>query len=41
MKALLAFSRAVDWLNEHLGRLVYWLVLVVALLTFVFLIDRV
>ncbi|HWI35426.1 MAG TPA: TRAP transporter small permease subunit [Burkholderiales bacterium] len=33
MKALLAFSRAVDWLNEHLGRLVYWLVLVVALIS--------
>jgi TRAP-type mannitol/chloroaromatic compound transport system permease small subunit len=24
---LLAFSRAVDWLNGHVGRLVYWLVL--------------
>jgi len=24
---LLAFSRAIDWLNEHVGRLVYWLVL--------------
>jgi TRAP-type mannitol/chloroaromatic compound transport system permease small subunit len=27
LKALLAFSRLVDWLNERLGRLVYWLIL--------------
>ena len=33
MKALLAFSRAVDWLNEHIGRLAYWLVLIVALIS--------
>ena len=33
MKGLLAFSRAVDWLNEHIGRLTYWLVLIVALIS--------
>jgi TRAP-type mannitol/chloroaromatic compound transport system permease small subunit len=33
MKALLGFSRAVDWLNEHIGRLVYWCVLIVALIS--------
>jgi TRAP-type mannitol/chloroaromatic compound transport system permease small subunit len=27
LKALLSFSRLVDWLNERLGRLVYWLIL--------------
>jgi TRAP-type mannitol/chloroaromatic compound transport system permease small subunit len=33
MKGLLAFSRAVDWLNEHIGRLVYWAVLVMVLVS--------
>jgi TRAP-type mannitol/chloroaromatic compound transport system permease small subunit len=33
MKSLLAFSRGVDALNEHIGRLVYWLVLIVALIS--------
>ena len=33
MKPLLAFSRAIDWLNEHVGRLVYWGVLVMVLVS--------
>ena len=33
MKPLLAFSRAVDWLNERVGRLVYWCVLVMVLVS--------
>ncbi|MEO8719041.1 MAG: TRAP transporter small permease subunit [Burkholderiales bacterium] len=33
MKTLLAFSRTVDWLNEHVGRLVYWFVLVMVLIS--------
>jgi TRAP-type mannitol/chloroaromatic compound transport system permease small subunit len=33
MKALLAFSRAVDWLNERVGRTVYWCVLVMVLVS--------
>jgi len=33
MKGLLAFSRAVDWLNEHIGRLVYWAVLIMVLVS--------
>src|SRR5215208_7437579 len=33
MKALLALSRAVDSLNERVGRLVYWLVLAMVLIS--------
>jgi TRAP-type mannitol/chloroaromatic compound transport system permease small subunit len=33
MKALLAVSRAIDAVNENIGRLVYWLVLVMALVS--------
>lgn len=33
MKALLAFSRAIDWLNERVGRLSYWLILVAVLIS--------
>ncbi len=33
MKALLLFSRAVDALNETIGKLVYWLVLVAVLIS--------
>ena len=33
MKALLGFSRAVDALNEHVGRLVYWCVLITVLVS--------
>lgn len=33
MKALLAFSRAVDRLNEAIGKLVYWLVLAAVLIS--------
>ncbi|MGH8689067.1 MAG: TRAP transporter small permease subunit [Burkholderiales bacterium] len=33
MKALLALSRGVDWLNEHVGRLVYWCILVMVLVS--------
>lgn len=33
MKPLLALSRAIDFANEHIGRLVYWCVLVVALIS--------
>src|SRR5262245_49453335 len=33
MSGLLAFSRAVDALNERVGRLVYWLVLIMVLIS--------
>ena len=33
MKGLLALSRAIDWLNEHVGRLTYWLVLAAVLIS--------
>ncbi len=33
MKGLLAFSRGVDWVNEHIGRLVYWAVLIMVLVS--------
>ena len=33
MKALLGLSRAIDALNEHVGRLVYWCVLVTVLVS--------
>src|SRR5205085_4697432 len=33
MKALLGFSRAIDALNEHVGRLVYWCVLITVLVS--------
>jgi TRAP-type mannitol/chloroaromatic compound transport system permease small subunit len=33
MKQLLALSRAIDFVNEHIGRAVYWLVLIVALIS--------
>jgi TRAP-type mannitol/chloroaromatic compound transport system permease small subunit len=33
MKQLLALSRAIDFANEHIGRAVYWLVLIVALIS--------
>lgn len=33
MKQLLALSRAIDFVNEHIGRVVYWLVLIVALIS--------
>jgi TRAP-type mannitol/chloroaromatic compound transport system permease small subunit len=33
MRGLLALSRAIDALNEHIGRLVYWLVLVMVLVS--------
>jgi TRAP-type mannitol/chloroaromatic compound transport system permease small subunit len=33
VKRLLAFSRAVDWLNERIGALVYWGVLVMVLVS--------
>ena len=33
MKPLLALSRAIDALNEHVGRLVYWCVLVMVLVS--------
>jgi TRAP-type mannitol/chloroaromatic compound transport system permease small subunit len=33
MRALLGFSRAIDWLNEHIGRLAYWAVLVMVLVS--------
>jgi TRAP-type mannitol/chloroaromatic compound transport system permease small subunit len=33
MKSLLAFSRGVDALNEHIGRLVYWCVLIMVLVS--------
>jgi len=33
MKSLLALSRGIDVLNEHLGRLVYWCVLIMVLVS--------
>jgi TRAP-type mannitol/chloroaromatic compound transport system permease small subunit len=33
LNALLAFSRAVDWLNERVGQTVYWLVLAAVLIS--------
>ncbi|MEO8500809.1 MAG: TRAP transporter small permease subunit [Vicinamibacteria bacterium] len=33
MQVLLRFSRFVDWLNESVGRLVYWLILAVVLIS--------
>jgi TRAP-type mannitol/chloroaromatic compound transport system permease small subunit len=33
MKPLLALSRAVDFVNEHVGRLVYWCVLIMVLVS--------
>ncbi|HEX7053791.1 MAG TPA: TRAP transporter small permease subunit [Burkholderiales bacterium] len=33
MRYLLALSRAIDFVNEHVGRLTYWLVLIVALIS--------
>jgi TRAP-type mannitol/chloroaromatic compound transport system permease small subunit len=33
MKGLLALSRAIDWLNEHVGKLTYWLILVAVLIS--------
>jgi len=33
IRALLAFSRGVDWLNEHIGRLMYWGVLIMVLVS--------
>src|SRR6266852_3030816 len=33
MKQLLALSRAIDWINEHIGLAVYWLVLAMALIS--------
>jgi TRAP-type mannitol/chloroaromatic compound transport system permease small subunit len=33
MKGLLAFSRAVDALNEHVGKLTYWLILAAVLIS--------
>jgi TRAP-type mannitol/chloroaromatic compound transport system permease small subunit len=33
MRALLALSRAIDFVNEHVGRLSYWLILVAVLIS--------
>ena len=33
MKSLLAISRGIDALNEHIGRLVYWCVLIMVLIS--------
>ena len=33
MNALLALSHAIDWLNERVGRAVYWLVLIAVLIS--------
>ena len=33
MKSLLTLSRSIDWLNEHIGRLVYWCVLIMVLVS--------
>jgi TRAP-type mannitol/chloroaromatic compound transport system permease small subunit len=33
MKPLLAFSRGVDFVNEHVGRLLYWAVLIMVLIS--------
>jgi TRAP-type mannitol/chloroaromatic compound transport system permease small subunit len=33
MKRLLSLSRRIDWVNEHIGRFVYWLILVTVLIS--------
>jgi TRAP-type mannitol/chloroaromatic compound transport system permease small subunit len=33
MRSLLALSRGIDWVNEHVGRLVYWAVLIMVLVS--------
>ena len=33
MRFLLSISRGIDWVNEHVGRLVYWLVLATVLIS--------
>ena len=33
MKGLLALSRAIDFVNEHIGRLVYWCILIMVLVS--------
>ena len=33
MKQLLALSRAIDFVNEHIGRLIYWGVLIMVLVS--------
>ena len=33
MPTLLKFSRTIDWLNNHIGRLAYWLILVAVLVS--------
>ena len=33
MKGLLAFSRAIDWMNENIGKLSYWLILAAVLIS--------
>jgi TRAP-type mannitol/chloroaromatic compound transport system permease small subunit len=33
VKALLGLSRAIDWLNGHIGRLTYWCVLIAVLIS--------
>ncbi len=33
MKGLLALSRAIDWLNEHVGKFTYWLILAAVLIS--------
>src|SRR4051812_23418522 len=33
MKGLLALSRAIDWLNEHVGKFTYWLILAAVLVS--------
>lgn len=33
MKQLLAVSRAIDFVNEHIGRLIYWCVLIMVLVS--------
>ena len=33
MKALLSISRVIDWINEHVGRIIMWLVLAAVLIS--------
>lgn len=33
MKSLLSFSRGVDWINDQVGKLIYWLVLIAVLVS--------
>jgi TRAP-type mannitol/chloroaromatic compound transport system permease small subunit len=33
VKSLLALSRGIDWLNDQVGRLIYWLVLIAVLIS--------